>query len=266
MGTTRPIRIGAAGGLGTPASVAAAFAIGAAYVVTGSVNQARVEAGPRRRRPRRCSPRPSMADVVMAPAADMFELGVKVQVLKRGTMFAAARPRSTTLYRRYDALEAIPAAARERLEKRGPRASRSTRCGPTRATTSRQRDPREVERADGRSEAPDGARVPLVPRPARAAGRSTASARPRARLPDLVRPGDGRVQRLGARELRPPQGDVRPRSAALSWTAPPTYCASTNSRHKASGSGPVSEQRGPSPRARAFRPGTGRGAALVSSR
>ena len=28
-----------------------------------------------------------LADVVMAPAADMFELGVEVQVLKRGSMF-----------------------------------------------------------------------------------------------------------------------------------------------------------------------------------
>jgi trans-AT polyketide synthase, acyltransferase and oxidoreductase domains len=30
----------------------------------------------------------SMADVMMAPSADMFEMGVKVQVLKTGTMFA----------------------------------------------------------------------------------------------------------------------------------------------------------------------------------
>ena len=29
-----------------------------------------------------------MADVMMAPSADMFEMGVKVQVLKTGTMFA----------------------------------------------------------------------------------------------------------------------------------------------------------------------------------
>ncbi len=28
----------------------------------------------------------------MAPAADMFEMGVKVQVLKRGTLFAMRRP------------------------------------------------------------------------------------------------------------------------------------------------------------------------------
>jgi PfaD family protein len=38
-------RIGAAGGIATPASVATAFSMGAAYVVTGSINQATREAG-----------------------------------------------------------------------------------------------------------------------------------------------------------------------------------------------------------------------------
>src|SRR5205823_7290352 len=38
-----PLRIGAAGGIATPAAVTAAFAMGAAYVVTGSINQACVE-------------------------------------------------------------------------------------------------------------------------------------------------------------------------------------------------------------------------------
>jgi trans-AT polyketide synthase/acyltransferase/oxidoreductase domain-containing protein len=38
-GYARPVRVGAAGGLGTPEAVAAAFAMGAAYVLTGSINQ-----------------------------------------------------------------------------------------------------------------------------------------------------------------------------------------------------------------------------------
>ena len=41
------------------------------------------------------------ADVVMAPAADMFEMGVKVQVLKRGTMFAMRAAKLYELYRAY---------------------------------------------------------------------------------------------------------------------------------------------------------------------
>ena len=41
----RPIRCGAAGGLGSPSAVAAAFSLGAAFVLTGSVNQKAVESG-----------------------------------------------------------------------------------------------------------------------------------------------------------------------------------------------------------------------------
>ena len=40
FGYAQPLRVGAAGGLSTPSGLAAAFAMGAAYVVTGSVNQA----------------------------------------------------------------------------------------------------------------------------------------------------------------------------------------------------------------------------------
>src|SRR5262249_3430209 len=40
-----PVRIGVAGGIGTPSAAFAAFALGADYIVTGSVNQASVEAG-----------------------------------------------------------------------------------------------------------------------------------------------------------------------------------------------------------------------------
>ena len=42
---TRPIHLGAAGGLGDPQGVAAAFAMGADFVLTGSVNQGCVESG-----------------------------------------------------------------------------------------------------------------------------------------------------------------------------------------------------------------------------
>ena len=44
----------------------------------------------------------------MAPAADMFEMGVKVQVLKRGTMFAMRAAKLYELYRNHDSLEQIP--------------------------------------------------------------------------------------------------------------------------------------------------------------
>src|SRR5262249_5189187 len=57
------------------------------------------------------------ADVIMAPAADMFEMGVKLQVLKRGTLFAMRAAKLYELYRACASLEAIPQAERANLEK-----------------------------------------------------------------------------------------------------------------------------------------------------
>jgi trans-AT polyketide synthase/acyltransferase/oxidoreductase domain-containing protein len=109
-------RIGAAGGIATPAAVAAAFAMGAAYVVTGSINQACVEAGTSPH-VRALLAEAGFADVAMAPAADMFELGVNVQVLKRGTLFPMRARRLYDLYRRHASLEEIPTAERDKLER-----------------------------------------------------------------------------------------------------------------------------------------------------
>ena len=116
-GFDRPIRVGAAGGLGTPASVAAAYAMGAAYVLTGSVNQGAVESG-LSQAGREMLAAASMTDVIMAPAADMFELGVEVQVLKRGTMFGTRAKKLHEIYKVYKSIEEIPAREREALEKR----------------------------------------------------------------------------------------------------------------------------------------------------
>lgn len=145
-GYRRPIRIGAAGGLGTPTAVAAAFSLGAAYVLTGSVNQACVESG-LHENGRHMLAQADLADVIMAPAADMFELGVEVQVLQRGTMFAARARKLYELYRHYDSLQAIPATERKRLESSVLRASLEEAWAST-AAYWKQRDPREVARAE----------------------------------------------------------------------------------------------------------------------
>ena len=112
----RPIRIGAAGGLGTPSSIAAAFAMGAAYVLTGSVNQSAVESG-LSLEGRKLLAMAGVADVTMAPAADMFELGVKVQVLKRGTMFSNRAANLYTIYSQNSSIDTIPKDVKARLEK-----------------------------------------------------------------------------------------------------------------------------------------------------
>ncbi len=112
----QPVRIGAAGGIGTPGAALAAFMLGAAYIVTGSVNQACIESGASEHT-RNLLAQMEMADVAMAPAGDMFEMGVKVQVLKRGSMYAMRAQKLYELYTRYNAWEEIPVAEREKLEK-----------------------------------------------------------------------------------------------------------------------------------------------------
>ncbi len=112
---TQPVRIGAAGGISTPHSTLAAFMMGAAYVATGSVNQACVEAGASEHT-RNLLAQADMADVAMAPASDMFEMGVKVQVLKRGTMFAPRASKLYEIYTRYNTWEEVPAPERQKLE------------------------------------------------------------------------------------------------------------------------------------------------------
>lgn len=112
----QPVRVGAAGGISTPASALAAFAMGAAFICTGTVNQACVESGACEHT-KALLAKASMADVMMAPSADMFEMGVKVQVLKTGTMFAMRASKLYELYSKYDSIEQIPADEREKLEK-----------------------------------------------------------------------------------------------------------------------------------------------------
>lgn len=115
-GYTNLVRIGAAGGIATPESALAAFVMGAAYVVTGSLNQGCVEAGASEHT-RKLLAQAESTDVAMAPASDMFEMGVRVQVLKRGTMFAMRGQKLYDLYQRYESIEDIPADEREKLEK-----------------------------------------------------------------------------------------------------------------------------------------------------
>ena len=142
----RPLRVGLAGGISTPAAAAAAFAMGAAYVMTGSVNQACVEAGTSAD-VREMLAATRQADVSMAPAADMFEMGVTVQVLKRGTMFPMRAAKLYELYRAYGGLDEVPPTEREKLEKTLFQAPLEKIWNETRAYFFR-RDPRQVERGD----------------------------------------------------------------------------------------------------------------------
>ena len=116
-GYKQRIRVGAAGGIGTALSAAGAFQMGADYVVTGSVNQACVESGTSDY-VKQMLALTGMADVVMAPSADMFESGARVQVIKKGTMFPMNAQKLYDLYIRYSSLEEIPEKEKTALEKR----------------------------------------------------------------------------------------------------------------------------------------------------
>ena len=143
---TQPVRIGAGGGIGTPEAALAAFTLGAAYVVTGSVNQGCVEAAASEHT-RNLLSQMDMADVAMAPAGDMFEMGARVQVLKRGTMFAMRAQKLYELYTRYQAWEEIPVAEREKLEKTVFKRDFASIWADT-VKFFTERDPRQVERGE----------------------------------------------------------------------------------------------------------------------
>lgn len=142
----QPLRVGLGGGISTPASAAAAFALGAAYLVTGSVNQACLESGTCDE-VRRLLSETRQADVTMAPAADMFEMGVDVQVLKRGTMFPMRAAKLFEIYRTCAGIDDIPVVEREKLEKTLFRAPLEEIWRQTRDYFLK-RDPRQVERAE----------------------------------------------------------------------------------------------------------------------
>lgn len=113
----KKIFIGAAGGIGTPEAISSAFVLGADYVVTGSINQSCIEAA--------TSPRVKeilggvgIEDTEYAPAADMFEIGGKVQVVKKGLLFAARANRLQGLYHHFDSLDALPLLMQRQIQEK----------------------------------------------------------------------------------------------------------------------------------------------------
>lgn len=144
-GYSQTVYVGGAGGIGTPSAALAAFMLGADYVLTGSVNQACVESGASAHT-KRILAQAGQADVMMAPAADMFEMGVKVQVLKKGTLFPVRAQKLYELYKTCDSLETIPEAERQKLETQIFRKPLDTVWQETEAFF-RERDPEQIERA-----------------------------------------------------------------------------------------------------------------------
>jgi trans-AT polyketide synthase, acyltransferase and oxidoreductase domains len=112
-----PICVGAAGGIGTPHAVAASFILGADFVLTGSVNQCTVEAGTSDA-VKDLLQQANVQDTDIVPAGDMFEMGGKVQVFKRGLLFPARAKKLYDLYRQHNSLDEIDAQTRAQIESR----------------------------------------------------------------------------------------------------------------------------------------------------
>jgi len=111
------IHVGMAGGIGTPEAAAAAFMMGADFILTGSINQCTVEAGISDA-VKDMLQTIHVQDTAYAPAGDMFEIGAKVQVLKKGVFFPARANKLYSLYTQYGGLEEIPLTVRKQIEER----------------------------------------------------------------------------------------------------------------------------------------------------
>lgn len=113
----RKIRIGAAGGIGTPEAAAAAFVMGADFVVTGSINQCTAEA-------RTSAAAKDMLaalgvqDTGFAPADEGFESGAKVRVMTKSVFFPARANRLYELWRQHGAWEEVGVEMRRQVETR----------------------------------------------------------------------------------------------------------------------------------------------------
>ncbi len=114
-GYTTQVQLGMAGGIGAPESAAAAFLMGADFILTGSINQCTVEAGTSAA-VKEMLQVAGIQDTTYAPAADLFESGAKVQVFRRGVLFPSRANRLYSIYCHYDCIGEIPANIRRDLE------------------------------------------------------------------------------------------------------------------------------------------------------
>jgi len=140
------IRIGAAGGIGTSEAAAASFILGADFILTGSINQCTVEAGTSD------AVKDMLQDMnvqhtAYAPAGDMFELGAKVQVLRRGVLFPARANKLYDLYVHHNSIAEIDEGTRRQIQEKYFRRSFEEVWKETREFYLRSK-PDEIEKAE----------------------------------------------------------------------------------------------------------------------
>ncbi|GAA4894894.1 ACP S-malonyltransferase [Streptomyces coeruleoprunus] len=123
------VHVGCAGGIGTPEAAAAAFLLGAEFVLTGSVNQCSPEA----------ATSPEVKDILQeareydvdtAPWGELFELGVRARYLKRGVFFPARASRLHELWRRHGSVAELDEDTRAQVLDRYLGGERPAATGP----------------------------------------------------------------------------------------------------------------------------------------
>ncbi|QKP74384.1 ACP S-malonyltransferase [Bacillus amyloliquefaciens] len=121
----KTVRVGAAGGIGTPEAAMAALMLGADFIVTGSINQCTVEAATSGL-VKDLLQQMNVQDTAYAPAGDMFESGSKVQVLKKGLFFPTRASKLHELYQRHRSIEEIDEKTLRQIEEKYFKASVSS--------------------------------------------------------------------------------------------------------------------------------------------
>ncbi len=112
---TEPICMGLGGGIGAPEAAAAAFVLGADFILTGSINQCTVEAA-MSEDVKDLLQQMNVQDTDYAPAGDMFETGARVQVMKRGVFFPVRANKLFALFTQFDSLDDIPAKTSKQIQ------------------------------------------------------------------------------------------------------------------------------------------------------
>ena len=145
-GYEKQVFLGAAGGIGTPGSAAAAFVLGADFILTGSINQCTLEAGTSDL-VKDMLQEMNVQDTDYAPAGDMFETGAKVQLLRKGVFFPARANKLYDLYRQYDSVHEIDEKTKKQLQEKYFKRSFDEIWEETETFFS-QRDPEQIKRAE----------------------------------------------------------------------------------------------------------------------
>lgn len=114
-GYKKTIRVGCAGGVGTPVAAACIFFMGADFLLTGSINQASVEAMTSSL-VKEILQDLDIHDTTYVPAGDGLEFGSKIQVVAKGLLFPARAKELYTQYRSCNSIEDIDKATQLRIQ------------------------------------------------------------------------------------------------------------------------------------------------------